>query len=151
MGSKTLEVIFVGDKKKIVSPDHDESLLTTEVVFDFPTKYARVCDDVMAVDIPTDMYFHLEGDEDSVIVTRSDFPQMSIRTYMLPYLDGYTFGEKVTELGVPDTKNGRDAFTFKYMPHLALEMSFKDSISGSSAEPTGVKINGTVYDLVERT
>lgn len=66
------------------------------------------------------------------------------QVYLFRYLDAYNFAEKVSELGIPETAQSKDCFYD--MPEVMLEMEY----DSRKATPTGVRINGTMYNLEER-
>jgi len=143
---KTLEI--VQDDPFIVRPQGwDEEYKCKSYMLDVGDREILNEAGIQTVNIEQDEYFHIEQDGDGadshVRVTVED-EQQGTTIVDIPYDDQYTLLEKIANCGVPDTKEGRDAF--RYCPQVRLLVEYE---SGET-DVAGIEINGKQYDLVER-
>ena len=139
---KTLEIIQ--DDPFIVRPQGwDEEYECDAYTLDVGDRQILNEAGIQTVNINEDKHFHIEQDGSHVRVTVEDEPQGGI-VVGIPYSDDYTFSEKVSECGVPNTDEAENAF--RYCPYIRLLFEYE----AGETEIDGIEVNGTQYDLVER-
>lgn len=143
--SKTLEINEAESHLynfEIVTPDHDEAFDVNSYEFLDPFKVLHEAGRA-SINISNDQFFHIEvtdANDGHAKISVSDKPQPTEHEFVAPYRCGYTFGELVSECGVPDTDQAHKAL--KYLPTVRVDMTYSDGEVSVEA----VEVDGDIFE-----